>query len=204
MWERQLLCWVGGHRLQSRARATWGVTWLPSPSPTSSGSGMLQVWLPLLKKWAVTDQYATWFIWTQMPLVQFSWALWPCWTQVQYLCTYVYSWGCPRWLSGKEPHCQCRRHKRRGFDPWVGKIPWRKWQPTAVLLPGESYGQRSLAGHSSWGHNELDLTEHTRSPVIVYTRSLVMCIHMYVSISPYKCKHTHLYSIYICNVCIYI
>ena len=112
--------------------------------------------------------------------------------------------GCPRWLSGKEPHCQCRRHKRRGFDPWVGKIPWRKWQPTAVLLPGESYGQRSLAGHSSWGHNELDVTEHTRSPVIVYKRSFVMCLYMYVSISPYKCKHTHLYSIYMRCVYIYL
>jgi len=35
--------------------------------------------------------------------------------------------------------CQCRRHRRCGFDPWVGKIPWRrKWQPTPVFLPGES------------------------------------------------------------------
>ena len=39
---------------------------------------------------------------------------------------------------------QCRRP---GFSPWVGKIPWRrKWQPTPVLLPGESHGQRSLVG----------------------------------------------------------
>ena len=39
-------------------------------------------------------------------------------------------------------------HKRRGFDPWVGKIPWsRKWQPTPVFVPGESHGQRSLAGY---------------------------------------------------------
>jgi len=31
----------------------------------------------------------------------------------------------------------------------VGKIPWRRaWQPTPVLLPGESRGQRSLAGYS--------------------------------------------------------
>ena len=28
--------------------------------------------------------------------------------------------------SGKEPACQGRRHKRHKFDPWVGKIPWRK------------------------------------------------------------------------------
>ena len=38
---------------------------------------------------------------------------------------------------------------RPGFDPWVGKIPWRrKWQPTPVFLPGESPGQRSLVGYS--------------------------------------------------------
>ena len=50
--------------------------------------------------------------------------------------------------SSKEPACQCRRHKRHGFDPWIGKIPWRRaWQLTPVCLPGESYGQRRLAGY---------------------------------------------------------
>ena len=35
------------------------------------------------------------------------------------------------------------------LDPWVGKIPWRSaWQPTPVVLPGESQGQRSLVGYS--------------------------------------------------------
>ena len=39
------------------------------------------------------------------------------------------------------------RCKRHGFNPWVGKIPWRKaWQPTPAFLPGEFHGQRSLAG----------------------------------------------------------
>ena len=38
--------------------------------------------------------------------------------------------------GGKEPAGQCRRCKRRGFDPWVGKNPWRrKWQPSPVFLP---------------------------------------------------------------------
>jgi len=38
---------------------------------------------------------------------------------------------------------------RHGFDPWVGKVPWRRaWQPTPVFLPGDSHGQRSLAGYS--------------------------------------------------------
>ena len=38
------------------------------------------------------------------------------------------------------------------FDPWVGKIPWRReWLPTPVFLPGEFHGQRSLVGYSPWG-----------------------------------------------------
>ena len=48
---------------------------------------------------------------------------------------------------------RCRRH---GFDPWVGKIPWKKkWQPTGVFLPGKSCGQRSLMGYSPWGHKRV-------------------------------------------------
>ena len=53
--------------------------------------------------------------------------------------------GFPGGTDGKEPACQCRRC---GFDSWVGKIPWRRaWQTTLVFLPGESHGQRSLAGY---------------------------------------------------------
>ena len=55
----------------------------------------------------------------------------------------------PWWLSDKESAYQCRRRRRLGFDPWVGRIPWKKkWQPTPVLLPAESHGQSSLAGYS--------------------------------------------------------
>ena len=50
--------------------------------------------------------------------------------------------------------------REAGFDPWVGKIPWRrKWKPTPVFLPGESHGRRSLAGYSPQGRKELDTTE---------------------------------------------
>ena len=60
----------------------------------------------------------------------------------------VYIYGFQGGASGKEP-CQGRRHKRCGFDPWVGKIPWRRaWQPTPVFLPEESNEQRSLEGYS--------------------------------------------------------
>ena len=49
------------------------------------------------------------------------------------------------WLSGKESEWQCGRC---GFKPRVRKISWRrKWQPTPVLLPGKSHGQKSLAGY---------------------------------------------------------
>ena len=61
----------------------------------------------------------------------------------------------------KEPACQCRKCKRHGFDPWVGKISWKRaWKPTPVLLPGERLGQRSLAGYSLWDPKESSTTEH--------------------------------------------
>ena len=46
----------------------------------------------------------------------------------------------------------CLQYRRCSFDPWIGKILWRrKWQPTPVFLPGKSHGQRSLGGYSPWG-----------------------------------------------------
>ena len=68
----------------------------------------------------------------------------------------------PRWCSGKESACQCRRLSRRGFDPWVGKIPWRrKWQPTLVFLWKIPWTEEP-------GGQELDMAEwlsmHTLDP----------------------------------------
>ena len=52
------------------------------------------------------------------------------------------------------------KEKRPGFHPSAGKIPWRReWLPTPVFLPGKFHGQKSLAGYSSWGHKELDMTD---------------------------------------------
>ena len=66
-------------------------------------------------------------------------------------------------IGGKEPTCQCRKHKRHGFDPWFGKIPWRReWQPTPVFLTGESHGQRSMANYSPQGRKESDMIEATQ------------------------------------------
>ena len=78
----------------------------------------------------------------------------------------------PRWLSGKESACQCRRHKSLGFDPWVGKIPWRrKWQCAPVFLSGKFHGQKSLAGYSPRGWNESDMTEHARARTHTHTHT---------------------------------
>ena len=61
---------------------------------------------------------------------------------------------------GKESTYLCRRLRRCGFNPWVGMISWRsEWHPTPGFLPGESQGQRSLAGYSPWGRVEWDITE---------------------------------------------
>ena len=58
--------------------------------------------------------------------------------------------------------CQCKRHKRCRFDPWVWKIPWRRtWKSTPVFLPGETHGQRSPVCYSPWGHTESDMPEAT-------------------------------------------
>ena len=52
--------------------------------------------------------------------------------------------------NAKESACQCRRHKRHKFKPWVRKILWSKAQKYApVYLPGETHGQRSLEGYST-------------------------------------------------------
>ena len=71
------------------------------------------------------------------------------------------------YLCFPEPSCQGRRCKRCRFNPWVGKIPWRKeWQPTPVFLPGESHGWRSLEGYSPRGHQESDTTEYACMPFL--------------------------------------
>ena len=67
-----------------------------------------------------------------------------------------------RGTGGKEPACQCKKHKSLGFNPWDRMIPWRRaWQLTPVFLPGKSHEQRSLVGYSPWGHKESDTTEVT-------------------------------------------
>ena len=67
--------------------------------------------------------------------------------------------GLPGGAGGKESACQCRRRKRWGFSPGVGKIPWRRtWQPTPAFLPEEiprtgEPGELQLTGSQGAGHD---------------------------------------------------
>ena len=66
----------------------------------------------------------------------------------------------PDGTSGKEPTRQCRRHKRCRFDPWVGKIPWRRAGQRTPFLPGESHrgaGRLQSIGSQRVRYNWSDL-----------------------------------------------
>ena len=82
------------------------------------------------------------------PLAMCEWSIFPVSLLAVFweFLTAVFWEGFSRWHSSKESACQCRRHRRCLFDPWVSNIPWsRKWQPVPVFLPGKSHGHRSLA-----------------------------------------------------------
>ena len=85
--------------------------------------------------------------------------------------------------SGKESACQCWRHKRCGFNPWVGKIPWsKKWQPTPVFLPGKFYGQRTWWA-TILGVTKSDTTEHTYTHTHTHTYTHTIHSHTHILVS---------------------
>ena len=96
------------------------------------------------------------------------------WVSNHFLEAIFDQYGLPCGANGKGSTCQCRSCKRSRSDPWVGKNPWRRaWPPTPVFLPGESHGQRSLAGYSLWGCKELDTTKaiyHARMHIEMWGR----------------------------------
>ena len=86
--------------------------------------------------------------------------------------------------SDEESTCQCRR---RRYDPWGGKNPWRRaWQSTLVFLPGGSHGQRSLAGTSRGGRKESDATEATEHDCVLPAKESEIPTRRYCL----KCKCT--------------
>ena len=93
-----------------------------------------------------------WQQWSDQPNVQ----LWPCWPRS--VC--AQSCSVQDFPGGSDDKSICLEWGRPRFDPWVGKIPWRrKQQTTPVLLPGKSHGRRSLVAYSPWGCKESAMTE---------------------------------------------
>ena len=85
--------------------------------------------------------------------------------------------------AGKEPACQCSRHKRHRFNPWVGKIPWRrKWQPTPVFSPGKFHGQKEPGGLQSMGpQSHTWLTEQTHMQYIfIRENDWRLCLSLHI------------------------
>ena len=71
--------------------------------------------------------------------------------------------GFPGGSDGKESALQCGRP---GFDPWLGKIPWRRaWQSTSVFLSGESPWTEEPGGYIPQGHKGSDTTEQLTLPL---------------------------------------
>ena len=88
---------------------------------------------------------------------------------------------------GKESACQCRRHKISGFDPWVGKIPWRRaQQPNPVFLLGEFHGQRSRAGYGPQGSIESDTTEVTQQECTQVLTNVLVKFSLYSSNNSFR------------------
>ena len=143
---------VGGSRIQARSVARvncWAIGWYILSWPLQKSSRWAVKVMAVMDIRMSHDQvkYHHKFINDTSPLCCLNWRM-----------------GFPGGTSGKELTCQCRRCKKCGFDAWVVKIPCRwKWQPTPVFLPGESHGQKSLAGYSASAHRESNMTAHTHS-----------------------------------------
>ena len=98
-----------------------------------------------------------------------------CW--YEYLCASFCVDICFQWASlvaqTVNTACNVGRHR---FNPWVGKIPWRrKWWTTPVFLPVNSHGQQSLAGESPLGRKDLDMTEQ-----LILMFSILFCMYLRV------------------------
>ena len=107
--------------------------------------------------------------------------------------SYEFEWRIPSegfllWLSVKEPTCNAGAIGNV-FSPWVWKILWRRaWQPTLVFLSGESRGQRSLVGCSSWGRKSWtrlkQLSTHTVSGRVLVLQKEAHGLQLRVASAP--------------------
>ena len=88
--------------------------------------------------------------------------------------------------GGSDGKSICLQSEIPRFDPWVGKILWRRiWQPTPVFLAGKSHGWRSLAGYSPWGCKESDMTEQLHNKSLAKNIKWEMHIKMMYNITTF-------------------
>ena len=90
--------------------------------------------------------------------------------------------GFPGGTEVKNPPACAGDTRDTGSIPGSGKIPWSsKWQPTPVLLPGKSHGQRNLVGYSPWNHKDSYTTKractctHTHTHTHIYLHKRTSC-----------------------------
>ena len=89
--------------------------------------------------------------------------------------------GLPCWLSGEEPTCQCRRHRRCSSIPGSEGPPWRRIMATSYnTLVWKIPRTEDLEGYSPWGLKELDMTEATEHAcmsieLVMLSNLLILC-----------------------------
>ena len=94
----------------------------------------------------------------------------------------------PTWCSGKESACQCRRRKRLRFNPWVGKIPWRRaWQPIPAF---QHYCLENSMDKGAWwatvhgSHSQTWLSMHALMDVYLDKDQVRCCCSCWPSTPP--------------------
>ena len=127
------------------------------------------LWLAFLKHNSVGSLWG-WICWRRDG--SHRWPVWRLWQQPPESFQ-ARKMGIEKKLHVKNP-LTVQETKTCGCDPWVRKSPGRRaWQPTPVLLPGESHAQRSFTGYSWWGSKEPDTTKATEHAHIY------MCMYIY-------------------------
>ena len=101
-------------------------------------------------------------------------------------------WGFPGGASSQEPACQCRRHKRCRFRPWVGKIPLEEGTATHCSIPaGRIPRTEDPVCYSPWGRKQSDATEESGTTEVTYC-TFAKCLRQDVLWSPQRRQQFHL------------
>ena len=91
----------------------------------------------------------------------------------------LYFWFVKAWFPGGSDGKASVRNVVPWFDPWDGKIPWRrKWPISPVLLPRKFHRWRSLVGYSPWDQKQSDTTKHSTRKSYSEIRTDKLAIHV--------------------------